>query len=182
MRFPLPTAPTLSYRTGGRRFGAPRGSRRRHAACDLIARDGTDVLSVDSGVLTRGPYLFYHGVYAIEVRDPHFIVRYCEIRRTLPSGVAVGTAVREGQAIAHVGRMHRDSMLHFEMYSGTATGSLTQRRNAPYQRRSDLMDPTPWLDLWASGAPVGVVIYHDASGQEVRREPVEGTVITAGSP
>jgi hypothetical protein len=37
-------------------------------------------------------------------------------------------------------------MLHFEMYDNSATGPLTNRRNPPFQRRSDLIDPTPYLD------------------------------------
>ena len=37
-------------------------------------------------------------------------------------------------------------MLHFEMYDNSATGRLTDRHNPPYQRRADLMDPTPYLD------------------------------------
>lgn len=37
------------------------------------------------------------------------------------------------------------SMLHFEMYKGTLNGELTTG-TGPYRRRSDLMDPTPFLD------------------------------------
>jgi len=38
------------------------------------------------------------------------------------------------------------SMLHLELYKGTAFGRLTNRKNRPYQRRSDLINPTPYLD------------------------------------
>jgi murein DD-endopeptidase MepM/ murein hydrolase activator NlpD len=154
MGFPLEAAPTLSYGTGGRRFGAARAGGRRHAACDLIAPLNTPILAVENGVVIRGPYPFYHGTDAIEVRHTHFIVRYCEIRGAA-EGIGVGSQVTEGQVIAYVGRMYHDSMLHFEMYSGVdgdgnpLTGQLTQRNNPPYQRRIDLIDPTPYLDAWA---------------------------------
>lgn len=147
MRFPLPFRPNLSYSTGGRRFGAPRDGGRLHAGCDLIAPEGTDIFAVGSGIVVLGPYPFYRGTYAIEVRHSNFIARYCEIRGTA-QGVGVGSQVQEGQLIAYVGRMYQDSMLHFEMYSGAAQGPLTQRNNPPYQRRDDLIDPTPHLDQW----------------------------------
>ncbi len=58
-----------------------------------------------------------------------------------------GNSVARGQVIAFVGKLESgSSMLHFEMYAGTASGSLTVRGNPPYQRRSDLLDPTPYLD------------------------------------
>ena len=49
-----------------------------------------------------------------------------------------------GQVIAAVGQMHtvKQSMLHFELYSGAAGGQLTDRDQPPYLRRADLMDPT----------------------------------------
>jgi murein DD-endopeptidase MepM/ murein hydrolase activator NlpD len=143
--FPLPFVPRLSYHTGGRRFGARRDGGRMHAACDLIAPEGTEIFAVDSGVVIGGPYEFYHGTFAIEVRHPRFIVRYCEIRGAA-SGIRVGSNVLQGQVIAYVGRMYVDSMLHFEMYDGSGRGGLTQRGNPPYQRRSDLIDPTSFLD------------------------------------
>jgi murein DD-endopeptidase MepM/ murein hydrolase activator NlpD len=64
-------------------------------------------------------------------------------------GLKHGQVVRAGDVIAHVGKMHVDSMLHFEVYSGTGTGAYTQRNNGPYQRRSDLIDSTPLLDRLA---------------------------------
>jgi hypothetical protein len=54
--------------------------------------------------------------------------------------------VQAGQVIAHIGKMHTDSMLHFELYRGDVGGPLTQRQNGPFQRRSDLIDPTSFLD------------------------------------
>ena len=145
--FPLSFVPTLSYKKGGRRFGANRDDgKRKHAACDLIAPKGTEIYAVENGKVTYGPYLFYRGTYAIEFRlDSGKVVRYCEIEK-VASGVAVGSILTEGTLIAYVGKMYVDSMLHFELYEGTGSGPLTVRSNPPYQRRSDLIDPTDYLD------------------------------------
>lgn len=151
--FPLGFVPRLSYHTGGRRFGANRShGTRKHAACDLIASEGTKIYAIHDGTVIRGPYHFYRGTYAIEVDHGDLIARYCEIKSTAP-GVRVGTEVNAGQLIAFVGKMYHDSMLHFELYSGTASGALTQRSNPPYQRRSDLLNPTPYLEMWESRLP-----------------------------
>ena len=144
--FPLRSRPTLSYRTGGRRFGAPRdGGSRRHAGCDLIVPAGTEILAVESGTVLLGPYPFYHGTYAIEVRHTSCVARYSEIRG-VAEGIGVGDAVAAGQIIAYVGQMYQDAMLHFELYDGSQSGPLTQRNNPPYQRRADLTDPSDFLD------------------------------------
>jgi murein DD-endopeptidase MepM/ murein hydrolase activator NlpD len=146
--FPLPFRPKEDYHKGGRKFGAGReGGGRKHAACDLIAPKGTEIYAVEDGVVVRGPYDFYHGTDAIEfkLKSSGRIVRYCEIKG-LARGVHVGSKLKEGDPIAFVGKMYRDSMLHFEMYEGTATGGLSDRSNKPYNRRKDLMDPTEYLD------------------------------------
>ncbi|HRE54326.1 MAG TPA: M23 family metallopeptidase [Candidatus Competibacter sp.] len=158
--FPLPFKPTLSYRQGGRRFGANRdGGDRKHAGCDLIAPKGTEIYAVESGVVATKPYLFYRGTYAIEFQlDSGKLVRYCEIEKLAP-GIKKGSPVTEGNLIAYVGKMYVSSMLHFELYEGSASGPLTVRSNPPYQRRSDLIDPADYLDscmlLGASSYPRG---------------------------
>lgn len=52
--------------------------------------------------------------------------------------------------IGYVGNQPGADMLHLELFSGAASGDLTlsskNPKNAPYYRRSDLMDPTPVLD------------------------------------
>lgn len=54
-----------------------------------------------------------------------------------------------GQVLGTIGDMGlKNSMLHFEMYSNKAFGPLTNKSNMPYQRRSDLIDPTPYLNQW----------------------------------
>lgn len=159
MSWPLRNRPSLDYHIGGRYFGAPRdGGSRAHAGCDLIAPSGTQVLAVANGTVTAGPYYFYEGTYALEVRhDTGFTARYGEIRGTVPAGIRVGARVTRGQVIAYVGRLNSgSSMLHFEMFKGTASGSLTQGGNRtydfvpnrPYSRRRDVINPTYYLDRW----------------------------------
>ena len=47
---------------------------------------------------------------------------------------------------------YHQPMLHFEMYSGKASGSLGGN-GGPYQRRSDLVNPTSWLKQRLSKKP-----------------------------
>jgi hypothetical protein len=99
------------------------------------------------GTIIEGPYYFFSGTNALEVKhDNGMVVRYCEISTMLPRGISRGARVSKGQVIAYVGRLHSgSSMLHLEMYKGTQRGPLTQSGNS-YRRRSDLVDPTPYLD------------------------------------
>jgi murein DD-endopeptidase MepM/ murein hydrolase activator NlpD len=147
MLFPLSVRPTLPYNTDGRRFGARRASgTRKHAGCDLIAPIGTPVRAVEDGVVIAFKF-FYHDTWYLAVDHGAFTVRYGEISPRLPPGIKVGGEVKKGQHIGSIGRLSGGShMLHFEMYDNSATGPLTVRKNAPYQRRSDLIDPTPYLD------------------------------------
>jgi murein DD-endopeptidase MepM/ murein hydrolase activator NlpD len=147
MLFPLNARPSLAYNTGGRRYGANRSNgTRKHAGCDLIAPIGTPIRAVEDGTV-QAFYFFYHDTYALEVDHGEFTVRYGEVTRRLPAGIRVGARVMRGQHIANVGRLSGGShMLHFEMYDNSASGPLTVRRNPPFQRRSDLIDPTPYLD------------------------------------
>ena len=150
MRFPLSFIPKLSYKTGGRVFGAPRGGGRRHAACDLIAPLGTEVFAIADGIVEVASKDFYRGTNYISIRHKDgCVVRYCEVLAGDHIKLHKGDVVREGQVIAHVGKMHVDSMPHFELYAGTETGELTQRSNPPYQRRKDLRNPTALLDRLA---------------------------------
>jgi murein DD-endopeptidase MepM/ murein hydrolase activator NlpD len=147
--FPLASVPTFSYKTGGRRFGAPRGNR-LHAGCDLIVPLGTEIYAVANGRVIRGPYDFTTNVVALEINHFDFIVRYGEMKRG-SCALRPGGLVEEGDLIGLVGKMVADSMLHFEMYSGElGLAPLTVRGKAPYQRRDDLIDPTEYLDEWAA--------------------------------
>lgn len=147
MPFPLPYVPALSYRTGGRKFGAPRPSGRMHAGCDLVVPLGTPVLAVADGVVMEAAErVFYRGTYAVVVQHDTCLVRYCEVRSAAP-GIIRGVAVSAGGVIGYVGKMYKDSMLHLELYSAPyGKGDLTNRKNPPFQRRSDLRDPSGFLD------------------------------------
>ncbi len=107
---------------------------------------GSDVLSVDYGVVLRvhrGKFPF--GTDSIEVRHPLFVAHYCEIKAA--KGIGAGSVVTPGTVIAHIAKM-RHTMLHFEIFRGTACGSVFSNK-PPYYRREDLMDPTRLLDLFA---------------------------------
>ena len=144
--FPLRQRPASDYRTGGREYGADRGGR-KHAACDLIADPGTEILAMANGEVIQGPYPFYEGTYALEIKHANgMVVRYGEISLRIPLGIKAGTSVSQGQVIAYVGKLNSGShMLHLEMYRGTKEGPLTQTGNS-YKRRSDLVNPTSYLD------------------------------------
>lgn len=151
--FPLRKKPELDYHKPQpstkhyRWYGAPRsGGTRKHAGCDLIAPKGTEILAMADGRVIQSPYYFYSGTYALEVKhDNGMVVRYGEIAQTLPNGIGSGSRVSRGQVIAYVGRLNSgSSMLHLEMYRGTKSGTLSG--GGIYKRRSDLIDPTTYLD------------------------------------
>lgn len=165
--FPLRKIPDLDYHQPQpstkhyRWFGAPRnGGTRKHAACDLIAPKGTEILAMADGQVIQSPYHFYEGTYALEVKhDNGMVVRYGEISKILPHGIMSGARVSQGQVIAYVGEMtfrdgSKSSMLHLEMYQGTRSGTLSG--GGIYKRRSDLINPTEYLDnaiIWNGREP-----------------------------
>ncbi len=153
--FPVARISKWGYHKGNgtRWFGAPRDDGRIHAGCDLLARPGTKVLAIDHGTVQYRAD-FYLGTDQLVVKHGNFIVRYGEVAKDKKvKGIKNGSVVKPGDVIAYVGRL---KMLHFEMYQGTETGYLTRRKNKDYkfvdpknyQRRADLIDPTPYLDAW----------------------------------
>lgn len=129
-------------------FGAPRANGRAHAAIDFIAPNGRLVYAMTDGKVIRTS-LFFENTYAVEVQNTDgTIARYCELAPL----VAVNTIVHRGDIIGKIITNYAGtSMLHLEMYKGTASGSLTQAGNSNnywyvtvrnYQRRADLIDPT----------------------------------------
>jgi murein DD-endopeptidase MepM/ murein hydrolase activator NlpD len=149
MTFPLRERPAASYHERPRAFGSPRdGGARSHAGCDLYAPPGTEILAIEAGTVTRGCYLFYDAVYALEITSASGrVIRYGEISSAAP-GIRLGSQVAEGQVIAHVGKMRpiTQAMLHLETYDGTGQGPLTDKAGPPFMRRADLTDPTALLD------------------------------------
>lgn len=148
MRFPLPFIPTKSYK-GGNGFGASRDKVRaglKHAANDLAAPAGTPILAMDDGVVINGPYYFYSGTYALEIKHPQFVARYGEITRV--AEVKVGDQVKEGQVIAYVGNQPGQDMLHIEFFTGKLKGDLSYKpgTHPPYDRRDDVFDGVKFLD------------------------------------
>lgn len=148
--FPTVKEPTHSYTSGMRRFAAGRGGGTRlHAACDLYRYKNEPIRSVAPGKVIRNLYAFYQGTYALEVRhDGGFIVRYGEM--TSKKYFRGGQRVKMGDRIGDMGKVNSGCcrpMLHFELYKGDKTGSLSNGRGK-YRRRSDLMNPTEYLLKW----------------------------------
>lgn len=181
--FPLPIIPTVPWHnvptSKGTHFGAPRGGGYpTHGACDLLAPLGTEVLAVADGTVWYEGWYYeskktrkVNGVevvvcrrqlHALTVVHDDFIALYGEIA---PGAlVTAGKPVTAGQKIAVVGaNCDGDPMLHFEMFADTArrdnlsanaTGTYLHVPVRAYSRRSDLLDPTPYLDEWAADLKV----------------------------
>lgn len=149
--FPTLKRPTDSYKTGQRKFSASRAGGRLHAACDLYRETNEDAVSVNSGEVIRDRYYFYQGTYAIEVKHAGGkIARYGEITGKAAPGIRLKSNLQPGQTVGYVGKVNSNCcnpMLHFEFYSGTMTGPLSQP-GTKYQRRKDLIDPTDLLTQW----------------------------------
>jgi len=148
MEFPLPFIPTISYK-GENGFGGSREGVRHglmHAANDLAAPAGTPVAALDAGVVINGPYDFFRGTFALEIRHPRFIARYCEIDRV--TEVQVGDAVEAGQVIGYVGDQPGNDMLHLEFFTGRLHGNLSfaPGTHLPFDRRDDVFDGAKFLD------------------------------------
>lgn len=148
--FPLSEKPEESYKEGMRAFGSNRsGGKRKHAGVDLYATKGTPIRAMKDGEILQH-YNFYLGTRALEVDHGDMIIRYGEISH-VADDIEAGVKVKRGQVIAYVGELvfksgNKMSMLHLEAYRGTESGALTARDIKPYQRRSDLFDPTELLD------------------------------------
>jgi murein DD-endopeptidase MepM/ murein hydrolase activator NlpD len=148
--FPLSFKPAESYKSGMRAFASNRSnSTRKHAGVDLYAPKGTSIRAMKDGKVIQH-YSFYLGTRALEIDHGDMVVRYGEISHVAP-GIIAGADVKRGQIIAYVGELvfksgNKMSMLHLEAYKGTMAGPLTVRTAKPYQRRTDLFDPTKLLD------------------------------------
>lgn len=151
-KFPTLKRPSLPYTQGKLMFRARRNrGHRLHAGCDLYRRKGEEVRAVASGIIIRGLYYFYQGVFAVEIKHPRFIARYGEILGSVPSEIRKASIVKGGQRIGSVGTVRSGCcppMLHFELYRGTQSGPLTRYRRPPFDRRADLINPTEHLREW----------------------------------
>src|SRR5437016_6933105 len=133
------------------RFGAPRNPGRKHGGCDLAASVGTAVFAVDDGEVVEVSSKFKYDTSVVSIEhgdiydDDYCIVRYGEVDTIM---VQVGAKVTKGQMIAKVGKQPGGTQLHLELYTGDESGQFLQETNLPYKRRSDIIDPTPYLDSW----------------------------------
>lgn len=148
-QFPVKGETTHDFASAQRRFGAGRGGR-LHAACDLYRFKNEPIMAVAPGTVLRPIYPFYQGTYALEVRHSGgFVVRYGEITGKVAAGIRGGAPVSMGQVVGYMGKVSSgccNPMLHFELYSGARTGSLSG--GGKFRRRADLLDPTQYLRRW----------------------------------
>jgi len=156
-----------NYKQGMAQFGWRRPKGRVHAACDLYAPLKSDVVAVDAGIIVESGD-FYEGTQAIAIRHEGIgVIRYGEILEIPKEFLKIGAKVEAGNVVGKVGQVIKISpMLHFELFDGSGSGKLTVRppakepehynegvlKDAKYQRRADLMNPTKLLDrLWLEG-------------------------------
>jgi len=141
--FPLPQVPSQGFQSGALAFGNDRG-KVEHAACDLVAPAGTQVLAVEDGIVWYGPGKFFEShpdetgktiwTYELAVVHENFICRYGEIGSSVPQGIRPGAKVTEGQQIAEVGQQIGSTMLHFEMFGNPRSRDpLTKKGNSDYK-------------------------------------------------
>lgn len=157
--FPVPQwIKSYSYKEGMRQFGWRRSKGKRlHAGCDIYAPLGSPVKTIADGKVVEKA-LFYNGTFQISVNHPNIgVIRYGEIDK-IPAKLGIGDDISAGMQVGVIGQlqgMDVHPMLHLELFKGTVGGILTDRKNltiysfvkaGPYQRRSDLMNPTDLLD------------------------------------
>ncbi len=141
---------------------------RAHAGCDIYTVNGEPVRAIKDGVIIssetlNAPQAGWGGAGVITVDHGDIVVRYGEV----DSIVATSGSVTRGQMIAKVKctTWTKQPMLHLEIYSKKASGSLTHvgsgqkittRPNGnlfPTERRVDGIDPTPLLNQWINNIP-----------------------------
>ena len=138
--------------TGGRSFGDQRSDGRQHAGIDYYVEHGagTPVYAVTSGTVTDRSNTFYAGTGAVTIQsDGGSVIRYGEITPL----VSAGERVKKGQRIGTIAANQADggTMLHLELYSGAASGTLSRDGNeywyvsGRFNRREDLLDPSWFL-------------------------------------
>jgi hypothetical protein len=155
--FPTMQKVTTNFTEGMRRFGGSRGGGTRiHAAVDLYRYKDEALTSVAPGVVIRGLAFFYQDTYSLEVmHSGGFVVRYGEMTGKTVDNVSIGKQLKMGDRIGYMGKVNSgccEPMLHFELYSGKLRGSLTQEgaevNGILYNRRRDLLNPTPYMLKW----------------------------------
>ncbi|MFA5176193.1 MAG: M23 family metallopeptidase [Candidatus Nanoarchaeia archaeon] len=127
--WPVPSAKKQIPRGKRKRgFGRNEEDGRFHAGTDILAKYGSDVISIENGIV-KNIFLFtypkldkfhkYENTYAIVIQnqDKNYTL-YGEIQKPK---LKIGEEVKAGQKIAKVGRIFADrpehTMLHFEYHS-----------------------------------------------------------------
>jgi murein DD-endopeptidase MepM/ murein hydrolase activator NlpD len=133
----FPVIGSYGFGGAGARFGAPRGTH-THQGQDVVAAEGTPVVSVSAGIVYwrayqaggGGNYVVIHG-------DDGYWYAYMHFREG--SVVRPGDRVKAGELIGHVGSTGDASgpHLHFEVWDG------------PWQAGGHPIDPLPLLQTWA---------------------------------
>lgn len=125
----------LAKRLNGKRY---------HAGIDLYAHHKDKVVACEDGVI-RAFYHFYRNTYALIVEHKNLVINYGEVHKDSldANGLKKGDNVSAGQVIAHVGKMHRSSMLHFETYRKGTEHNIKwfKKDSAP----PNLLNPTKYL-------------------------------------
>ena len=154
--FPFHVPPTLSWTSGGRKFGAYRSKTRKHGGCDLIKPVGTPIHAVADGVLVHEETFFYHNTWYVTYQHGSILVRYGEIKHHSSTRKKRGQTIKKGEVVATVGLLSGGShMLHIEMYRNGKDHSTLRSSKGPYMRRKDIMDPAPYLNEWVNHLPPG---------------------------
>jgi len=164
-------------------FGKPRSTTRLHAGCDLYGDPGDPIFAIDDGVV-NSVSSYYNDtwqvtiVHEFEIKKGHKVIaRYGEVNKNNIL-VSVGDKVTKGQKIAEIGLLipyveqpkgEKRGMLHFEMYTGEASGRIKQNIEYndmlysdsddekftcksdyqimhKFQRRKDLINPLYYLN------------------------------------
>ncbi len=155
--FPTQEKVTTPFTEGMRAFGGPRNKgKRAHAAADLYRYENEALMAVAPGVVLRNLYYFYQDTYALEVlHSGGFVVRYGEMTGEKAPDVSMGKQLKKGQVLGYMGKVNSgccEAMLHFELFTGEKTGSLTRPGvdigGVLFNRREDLINPTRYLLKW----------------------------------
>lgn len=152
--WPVPSVKKNVPKSKTRRgFAVSRLGKRLHAGTDILASYGSDIVSIEEGVV-KNIFLFtypgldrlykYENTYAIVIqhKDSNFAL-YCEVQKPK---LKIGQKIKAGQKIAKVGRIFADkpkhTMLHFEYHS-----KLPKKTTKWYQgkRPKSLLSSTKYL-------------------------------------
>ena len=136
--FPLPAGSGYAYEDG---FGDDRdfGGARTHEGVDIIVSEGTPVVSVCNGTVTKKGWLTLGG-WRIGVEDAFGVYHYYAHLSAYAEGIEIGDAVQAGDVLGYVGSTGygpegtSDQMiphLHFGVYVNDIA-----------------VDPYPYLRAW----------------------------------